>query len=883
MLFGFSALGACGRRTLTAGAVKGARDAEAQDLSESDGETQGGVAALDAAAAGDDATAAGVDGATGGHDALGEAGNRVPVANAGADQSVLRNQTVTLNGSASFDPDGDALTYTWRQIAGATVILTSVNSAQPRLVAPGAGDVLTFSLVVSDGQTSSLPSSTSITVSATGPSGGLQGQFAQHPFQASYTMLGQSRRVRAAGHLAYVATEYGLNIVDVSDPSAPSLAGFYSMTGGVSDVQIVGNLAYVAAGSSDQTSSPGHLGFQVLDVSNPAAPILVGSCDTPEYPVSLQVVGNLAFLADFDFGLLVVDISNPASPTLIGSYDPPGRALGVYVVGTIAYLSGAGLQVIDVSNPSTPVPIGSCDTPGIGVGVQVVGSFAFIATYDSLQVVDVSTPASPTLIGSYDPASTGLRYSTRSQSAYDVQVVGSYAFLAAGSAGLVVVDVSNPSLPTLAGTYTVTSNATGVYVVENYAFVVDDSGAHTSTSLEVIDVSSPSLPIWSGSALMDGYAFARDVQVVGNHAFLADADRFGLRIIDVSDPALPTLVGSGDGDGANCVQVLGNLAFLGAKINGLGSSGLQVLDVSDLASPTLVGVYALPDLALGVQVVGKLAFAADGGAGLQVIDVSDPTSPRWVGAFNATSDSRDVKVLGNYAFVLGDDSMQVIDVSNPAAPKMVGSYGTPIRTEGMDVVGNFAYVKDYYGLHVVDVSNPAAPTLLGFCATSGRGLGAGPDPGISVSVEGNFAYVAAGDRGLQVIDVSNPASPSLTGGYQTPDARRVRVVGDLAYVADGYSGLQIFELLSLNLAPDLEHAPAGSTQTYTVSWPAGATAPMVKCQVTGGSCAVTPVNLATRQATVQWTLPSTPGAHSLSVTVGNWNYFISARDDVEVQ
>ena len=41
--------------------------------------------------------------------------NHAPVANAGSAQTVFKASTVTLDGSASSDADGDQLTYSWAQ------------------------------------------------------------------------------------------------------------------------------------------------------------------------------------------------------------------------------------------------------------------------------------------------------------------------------------------------------------------------------------------------------------------------------------------------------------------------------------------------------------------------------------------------------------------------------------------------------------------------------------------------------------------------------------------------------------------------------------------------------------------------------------------------
>ncbi len=81
--------------------------------------------------------------------------NRPPVASAGADQTVRFGDTVTLDGSASTDPDGDAITYVWKETSGTGVKLSDTTVQSPTFTAPGSAATLTFELTVSDGEFSS--------------------------------------------------------------------------------------------------------------------------------------------------------------------------------------------------------------------------------------------------------------------------------------------------------------------------------------------------------------------------------------------------------------------------------------------------------------------------------------------------------------------------------------------------------------------------------------------------------------------------------------------------------------------------------------------------------------------------------------------------------
>jgi hypothetical protein len=78
--------------------------------------------------------------------------NDAPSVDAGANQVVDENDVVTLAATAS-DPEGQGLTYTWTQVAGPSVVLSSTSATSPTFTAPEglSNTQLVFQVSVTDG------------------------------------------------------------------------------------------------------------------------------------------------------------------------------------------------------------------------------------------------------------------------------------------------------------------------------------------------------------------------------------------------------------------------------------------------------------------------------------------------------------------------------------------------------------------------------------------------------------------------------------------------------------------------------------------------------------------------------------------------------------
>jgi hypothetical protein len=193
--------------------------------------------------------------------------------------------------------------------------------------------------------------------------------------------------------------------------------------------------------------------------------------DTPGSARGVAVSGSNAYVADYSSGLQVIDVTNPQSPQIVGAEDMAVGARDVSVWGSYAYVAAADLQVIDITNPLSPHIVGTKVTPGRPSGVAVSGTFAYVAN-DNInsftgyfQIIDITDPRAPEHVGGV----ITLR------PANGVAILGSSAYVTLGSNGLQIVDITDPQSPQIVGSVDTPGGAYGVALSSDWAFVADGS------------------------------------------------------------------------------------------------------------------------------------------------------------------------------------------------------------------------------------------------------------------------------------------------------------------------------------------------------------------------------------------------------------------------
>lgn len=324
--------------------------------------------------------------------------------------------------------------------------------------------------------------------------------------------------------------------------------------------------------------------------------------------------GNIAYVARGSGGLAIIDVSNPAAPVLRNTILPFAHAhiSDVQVVNGIAYMANGvpngsptpwvGLFIYDVRNPLAPVELGrlewgagggyhlGCDAHSVTIEVKPTATNAYLSSgiTGDLAIFDVSNPAVPVYLSEIlSPISS---YNSQ---AHDAVVRNGRCYTSWLGGGFTVHDVSNPTVPVLLAHQPTTGvNSEFFYHLalssDGLSLLTTGENASAPDALKVWNISNLGAISLTGSFASPGGAVPHQVSVVGKYAYVAWLTD-GLRVLDISNPAAPRSVGWYDpepGSGGAFVGGYSVFATSGNIYLSHTSGGLYTIDFVDTITIT---------------------------------------------------------------------------------------------------------------------------------------------------------------------------------------------------------------------------------------------------------------------------------------------------------
>jgi hypothetical protein len=487
----------------------------------------------------------------------------------------------------------------------------------------------------------------------------------------------------SAGLLCVADGTGGLTLVEAADPANPSIISRLEGIGTVTCVALSGSIALV--GSRDA--------LYAVDVSSPASPEIVGQVAAP--PCAHMVIeGNRAYVSNEGCGFGIYDIGDPGNLRLLGSFVVTSFMTDLAVAPPYVYLAGStyGFGIIDVSDPAAPVEIAWLPGPEYAQGVDVRGGRAYVVNGWGVTVYDVEDPTAPAVLGTLPVIE-----------ARAVALAGDYAFLPSNYRGVQIVDIRHDQpvepladLAPVGQTYDVAACGRFAYMAEG------------SAGLAVVDLTEPAHPLVLATAALPNGDSARKIAADGARVCVTGASQ-QLHLFDVSEPDQPVLLSSALLPSYSYQPVMaGTWVYIPC-----GGDGLVLLDVGHATQPPAMWIYDTPGWAAGVQVQDHLAYLADSDA-LLVLDVANPPTPRLVGQWNHPAG--EISVEGVHACLSnGYGGVCLLDISDPFNPAEVAACDIPGYTQAVKLSWPYVYISNEAGGVLIYRIDSGAFAFAGSC------------------------------------------------------------------------------------------------------------------------------------------------------------------------
>lgn len=522
-------------------------------------------------------------------------------------------------------------------------------------------------------------------------------------------------------------------------------------------------------------------GIDIYDISIPNEPVIVCTLDTPGICNDIFLMDKLLYIADGPSGVAVYDISNPTNPSLCDTFcsnknfneifvqdsifaastkNPNGISIFKYVVSEnilrlsriplnievkglyikdsllVAGLSSSqGIISYDISDPSNPTFEDSYTDLRVD-DIAGKDTLLFVASRnDDVRIFNIdSLSAGP--IGAY-PNNSWI---------FHLSICDSFLFLTGYFDSIYVLDISNPSSPSLIDsaktllpvTHPV-SNGTILYAPEISTGELFEMSGYTQ--LAVLDSLYP---------ITDGF-------ICSTFAYVASKGK-GLIILDISNPYSPSIISTFDSlKKIEAVYVRDKIAYLSC-----GEDGLYILDVADSSNPSIISFYPPHGRLYFTIKRGNILFLADGSDGFQAVSIENITNPVLLDSLHFSGTTYDIAIAGTIAFVsLGSGGFGVINIEDLHNLSVIDTFPEAGYSGTLATNGEYLFVgtRDN-GVKIYDVTDPSNPV---YDTTYDVSV-----PVNDVHYENNLLFLACGSSGIKVLNVGNPTSPFLKDSINTP-------------------------------------------------------------------------------------------------------------------
>ncbi len=533
--------------------------------------------------------------------------------------------------------------------------------------------------------------------------------------------------------LAYLScrTE-GLQVINVADPANPVLAGSLESGMQANCSALYGNYLVVPTTNSY---------LKVVDVTNPAQMSVVGNLQLALFGRVIGINGDFAYVASYD-SLRIIDLQNPAQPVKIASlpiqYSYPKIALR----DNLLYILGEGtVKLYNIADPFLPQLLSSISFTGGAVSMAWQNEYLYLGKEDgNILVYDVSNAALPVQIGQM----------TAGEMIDEIYVSGNKLYVAAGDQGMRVYQMLSPVTIEYESCYQCHLWMDNLIIRENLVFA-----SVWKFGLLVIDCSNADFaPLINNIPTVDNVT-----GMVKNGSYLYISSNSRIFTYDVSIPENPILT---DTYYTNGMSDIADLEMYENVLYAASQTHVRLFSLQDPAHPVSISTIDRSMRRIAFQ--DQLLYGIYNTNGLGIYGVSNPYLPQQLSECAIQGINQDFMVSGNHVYYTGGylDSLFVINVSNPGLPVAGNAISMPVEVAtGITRSGDLAAVSCDYQINLADISSPGNPVIINSMSFPHE-----PYPIVGQFI-GNVMLVSL-PRSNHILqyDLSDPLNPFLTDEMQ---------------------------------------------------------------------------------------------------------------------